>query len=108
MRQSHQRGILATFLVLLLASVVSAQTVTSPKQHFGFNIGDDYQLATYTQFQAYWEKLDKESDRMRVAGDRQDRRRPPAADGDHHARRRTSRTWTATRRSRASSRSPRG
>ena len=66
MRQSHQRGILATFLVLLLASVVSAQTVTSPKQHFGFNIGDDYQLATYTEFQSYWAKLDKESDRMRV------------------------------------------
>ena len=107
MRQSHQRGILATFLVLLLASVVSAQTVTSPKQHFGFNIGDDYQLATYTQFQSYWAKLDKESDRMRVAGDRQDRRRPPAADGHHHARRRTSRTWIATRRSHASSRSPR-
>ena len=67
MRQSHQRGILATFLVLLLlASVVSAQTLTSPKQHFGFNIGDDYQLATYTEFQSYWAKLDKESDRMRV------------------------------------------
>ena len=40
--------------------------VTSPKQHFGFNIGDDYQLATYDQFVSYWQKLDKESDRMRV------------------------------------------
>ena len=43
-----------------------AQTVTTPKQHFGFNIGDDYQLATYTQFVDYWQKLDKESDRMKV------------------------------------------
>ena len=44
----------------------AAQTITSPKQHFGFNIGDDYQLATYTQFVEYWQKLDKESDRMKV------------------------------------------
>ena len=44
----------------------SRSTVTSPKQHFGFNIGDDYQLANYTQFVDYWQKLDKESDRMKV------------------------------------------
>ena len=43
-----------------------AQTITSPKEHFGFNIGDDYQLANYTQFDDYWQKLDKESDRMKV------------------------------------------
>ena len=43
-----------------------APSVTAPKQHFGFNIGDDYQLATYTQFIEYWQKLDKESDRMKV------------------------------------------
>ena len=53
-------------LTLLVTATVAAQTVTTPKQHFGFNIGDDYQLATYTQLQAYWAKLDKESDRMRV------------------------------------------
>jgi Zinc carboxypeptidase len=53
-------------LWLMLAAIAAAQTITSPKQHFGFNIGDDYQLATYTQFVAYWQKLDKESDRMRV------------------------------------------
>jgi hypothetical protein len=52
--------------VLVIAANAAAQTVTPPKQHFGFNIGDDYQLATYTQFVAYWQKLDKESDRMKV------------------------------------------
>jgi hypothetical protein len=57
--------------LLLLASAASAaaqtaQTITSPKQQFGFNIGDDYQLATYSQFVEYWQKLDKESDRMKV------------------------------------------
>jgi hypothetical protein len=59
------RGALCA-LFLALAVAASAQTVTSPRQHFGFNIGDDYQLATYTQFVEYWQKLDKESDRMKV------------------------------------------
>jgi hypothetical protein len=53
-------------LLLLTATAAAAQTVTSPKQQFGFNIGDDYQLANYTQLVAYWQKLDKESERMRV------------------------------------------
>lgn len=53
-------------VVLALAGSAAAQTITTPKQHFGFNIGDDYQLATYDQFQAYWQKIDKESTRMQV------------------------------------------
>ena len=40
--------------------------VTSPKEFFGANIGDDYFLSTYTQFTAYWQKLATESDRMRL------------------------------------------
>jgi len=40
--------------------------VTSPKQFFGFNIGDDYKLANYKQLTAYWAKLQGESDRMKV------------------------------------------
>ena len=40
--------------------------VTSPKEQFGFAIGDDYQLATYEQLSAYWRKLDAESDRLTV------------------------------------------
>jgi hypothetical protein len=40
--------------------------ITTPKEHFGFNIGDDYNLATYTQFMAYWRKIDAESPRMVV------------------------------------------
>ena len=58
----------ATILPLLfVATVAHAQgRVTSPKEHFGHNIGDDYWLANYDQFTAYWQKLDAESDRMRV------------------------------------------
>jgi hypothetical protein len=41
-------------------------SVTSPRQAFGASIGDDYFLATYTQFEQYWKRLDEESDRMQL------------------------------------------
>src|SRR5688572_1979505 len=40
--------------------------VTSPKEQFGFNIGDDYKLANYTQLERYWGKLATQSDRMKL------------------------------------------
>ena len=65
--QRYRTLTLAVALVTALATVPAAETtVTTPKQYFGFNIGDDYQLANYTQFVEYWQKLDKESDRMKV------------------------------------------
>jgi Zinc carboxypeptidase len=57
---------LFTVAVIAPAAQSKAPTVTTPKQFFGFNIGDDYQLATYDQFVEYWHKLDKESNRMQV------------------------------------------
>src|SRR5262249_44155968 len=49
------------------AGPLSAQShITSPKEQFGHNIGDDYWLATYDQFIEYWTKLSKESDRMKL------------------------------------------
>ena len=35
-------------------------------KQFGAAIGDDYFLATYTQLEQYWKKLDAESDRVRL------------------------------------------
>ena len=56
---------LVALMFALAMPAPQAQTrVTTPTQHFGFNIGDDYHLATYTQFVAYWTKLAMESDRM--------------------------------------------
>ena len=44
-----------------------AQThITSPKEQFGFNIGDDYKLANYTQFAQYWRTLAAQSNRMKL------------------------------------------
>ncbi|GAB3734793.1 M14 family metallopeptidase [Spirosoma lituiforme] len=47
------------------ALIVQAQTIPTPKDHFGFAIGDDYHLATYTQTEAYFKKL-ATSDRTKL------------------------------------------
>jgi len=53
------------FLFIQL-SIANAQSLPSPKEHFGFNIGDDYQLANYTQTEAYFKKLAAASDRVKM------------------------------------------
>ncbi|MEJ7767372.1 MAG: M14 metallopeptidase family protein [Chitinophagaceae bacterium] len=52
-------------MLMLNLSTLQAQTVPTPKEHFGFNIGDDYKLATYTQTEAFFKKL-AVSDRTRL------------------------------------------
>ena len=47
-----------------LASAAPQSRVTTPLEEFGHNIGDDYFLANYQQLVAYWQKLERESDRM--------------------------------------------
>ncbi len=55
------------FILALLAPGPHAQgAVTTPKQFFGFNIGDDYRLANFKQFAAYLTKLESESDRLKL------------------------------------------
>ena len=52
-------------LFLLSSTLLSvAQDLTSPKQFFGFSIGDNYKLATYTQTEAYFKKIASSSDRV--------------------------------------------
>ncbi len=58
---------IALSVLALLAALPQAQArITAPKEHFGFNIGDDYVLANYTQLAAYWQKLAQQSDRMKL------------------------------------------
>ena len=55
------------FLVVLCAAAAQAQTrITTPKEQFGFNVGDDYVLVNYTQYVDYLKKLSRESDRLKV------------------------------------------
>lgn len=58
---------LSISLALLLSTgLTRAQSVPTPKEHFGFNIGDNYQLATYSQTEAYFKKLASTSDRTKL------------------------------------------
>ena len=63
----HKKRIFVSFILLsvfTLSSVYSENVITSPKEELGFNIGDDYCLANYTQLSTYWTKIAEESDRM--------------------------------------------
>jgi hypothetical protein len=53
------------FCVVLLSFSVCSQTIPTPKEHFGFNIGEDFNLTTFTQTEAYFKKL-AASDRVKL------------------------------------------
>src|SRR5579862_5721915 len=53
-------------ILALLPALILASPITTPKQQFGFNVGDDYFLANYKQITDYWDKLGKESDRIKI------------------------------------------
>ncbi len=53
-------------LILTLSLVCWAAPVPTPKEHFGFDPGDDYQLADFTQLAAYFQKLALSSERIRL------------------------------------------
>ncbi|MBA3673923.1 MAG: peptidase [Chitinophagaceae bacterium] len=55
------------FAILLCSTTFTkAQLLTSPKEHFGFSIGDNYRLANYTQTEAYFKKIAAASDRVKL------------------------------------------
>jgi hypothetical protein len=62
------------YWTFVLAAVLSAASlcaqpapkITTPKDALGFNLGDDYMVANYTQLETYWKKLASESDRMKL------------------------------------------
>src|SRR5580693_9390608 len=58
--------VFAAALSAVILCAQSAPKVTSPKDALGFNLGDDYMVANYTQLEAYWKKLATESDRMKL------------------------------------------
>ncbi|HLW19357.1 MAG TPA: M14 metallopeptidase family protein [Cyclobacteriaceae bacterium] len=72
--------LIGTALVWMFIVVhTSGQVIPTPKDHFGFNIGDDYQLANFTQTEAYFKKLAEISDRVRYVdmGATEEGRRQP-------------------------------
>ncbi|MEY2835446.1 MAG: hypothetical protein RLZZ557_1108, partial [Bacteroidota bacterium] len=54
---------LLTFFLVFLALAAAGQQIPTPREHFGFSIGDNYRLANYTATEAYFKKVDAASDR---------------------------------------------
>lgn len=54
------------FAATLGVAATATADITTPKQFLGFNVCDDYQLANYTQLTGYWQKLAKESRRIKL------------------------------------------
>lgn len=54
----------AVLVLATLAASVSGATVPTPLEHFGFDPGDDYKLANYSQITSYFEKLSHASGRL--------------------------------------------
>ena len=66
-RPLHALGLaLAASLAISSLCAQTAPKITTPKEALGFNLGDDYQVASYAQLETYWKKLAGESDRMKL------------------------------------------
>jgi hypothetical protein len=65
----HLALLTLTASVCLCSAPLAAQAapkISSPKALIGFNIGDDYMMASYTQLGTLWKKWAAESDRMKL------------------------------------------
>lgn len=51
---------------LLVATLLLASPITSPKEFFGHDVCEDYWLANYKQLTSYWQKLEEQSPRLRL------------------------------------------
>ncbi len=65
MIKNYLKKICLAFLITAYCAA-QAQEVPTPKSHFGFDIGDNYQLANYTQTAAYFKKLAETSKRVKL------------------------------------------
>jgi Zinc carboxypeptidase len=65
-KQEHMnffKGLLLVLLFCFTLLTVHSQPIPTPREHFGFNMGDNYQLTSFTQTEAYFKKLAHASDR---------------------------------------------
>jgi len=68
-----------TLIGIFVLFQAAAQTIPSPKEHFGNDIGTDYQLENFTKTEAYFKKLAELSDRVKLVdiGPTEEGRRQP-------------------------------
>ena len=50
-----------SLLFFTLSAFPQPPRLTTPQEALGFNIGDDYQMASYSQLESWWKKLAAES-----------------------------------------------
>ena len=55
-----------TMLLLVAASIAAGQGTITPPKIGEYTVGGDYYLANYTQLLDYWNKVAKETDRMKL------------------------------------------
>ncbi len=108
---THASRLAASVAIALALAIIPAAAaqpghkITTPKEALGFEIGDDYHLANYTQLSAWWHKLATESDRMKLVEIGQTEEGRPQY-MCIITRPKISRSWPITRRSRRSWRTP--
>jgi hypothetical protein len=66
MPSCHARSLFCAAWITFIASAQNLPAITTPREALGFNLGDDYHVANYTQLEAYWKKLAAESNRMKL------------------------------------------
>jgi hypothetical protein len=67
LKQTTMRKIIFILWAVFSFSLTSmAQKVPTPLSHFGFNIGDNYHLATFTQTEAYLQKVAASSKKVKL------------------------------------------
>ena len=66
MRLSQLSRLLQFLLLAALTATAQPRRITTPKDFLGFNIGDDYSVANYTQLDQYWHKIASECDRCKL------------------------------------------
>ncbi len=59
-------GLLVALTVIAFTASPQSSQLTTPHEALGFNVGDDYQMATYVQLESWWKKLAAESNRMKL------------------------------------------
>lgn len=61
----YQKCFSLLIIICFFTGITFSQNIPTPKEHFGFTIGDNYQLANFTQTEAYFKKLAQASGRAK-------------------------------------------
>ena len=65
MTSQMKKTALLVFYLAIFPLWLLAQTVPTPKSHFGFDIGAPFMLANFSQTESYFKAVDQASDRVK-------------------------------------------